>query len=485
MLAQGLGIPLEFGLDPLTVVARGAAIFAGAQRLEPVEPVQPPPGQFILHLEYKPIATDAEPWVGGTVRGCDGQRLEGYTVELVESKTQWRSGRIQLGENGSFMTNVRVEKGRANEFLIELCDATGIRCEMVPDRLTITTHSVGVALADRRVQHFLTKGTALPARRREIHRTTVALSRGQSGSVLRIPIVEGEKINRDDRNRLIGHLEVAGPNVRRDVPVGSEVEITLEIDGSRQVHVTAYIPILDEEFPVNLELEKAAPRPADLAADFRKERDRLDKLREEQRQSGDSAAAAVLQRIDNEDMVAEIETSLRAAEGDRDAANKCQRRLLDLKIALDEAKDALEWPSLVAKAEERLKDAREMVAEHGTPEERARLAALEREMRTAIESRDADSLRHKETEIRQLYVEVLRQLPEFWVGYLNYLVERKEEMSDQALAEQLIEQGTRAMRMDDLPGLKSAVRQLEKLLPLDDGDEDSGFGGTTLPRIAW
>ncbi|MDP2950552.1 MAG: Hsp70 family protein [Chloroflexota bacterium] len=45
MLAQQLGIPPEFRLDPLTVVARGAAIFAGTQRVGHVESVQAAPGQ--------------------------------------------------------------------------------------------------------------------------------------------------------------------------------------------------------------------------------------------------------------------------------------------------------------------------------------------------------------------------------------------------------------------------------------------------------
>jgi molecular chaperone DnaK len=29
---EGLGIPLEFGIDPLTVVAQGAALFAGGAK---------------------------------------------------------------------------------------------------------------------------------------------------------------------------------------------------------------------------------------------------------------------------------------------------------------------------------------------------------------------------------------------------------------------------------------------------------------------
>jgi molecular chaperone DnaK len=491
MLTERLGIPLEFRIDPLTVVARGAAIFAGTQRPGSVARVQAAPGQFTVELEYAPITTDPEPLVVGIVHGADSQSPDGYTIELVESKTEWRSGQIRIGESGAFETTVRVEKGRANEFLIELRDAAGIRRETVPDRLTIKwgitptdvplTHSVGVALANGRVQQFFTKGTALPARRREIHRTTVGLKRGQSGSVLLIPLVEGENIHRDDRNRLIGKISISGDGVRRDVPVGSEVEITIAIDSSRIVNATAFVPILDEEFPVELDLKKVAPKVEDLNEDYRRERKRLQEVRDKQRQAGDNGAAAVLHRIDDEQVCPQIETALELADTDREQADKCESRLLDLKLALDEAEEALEWPNLVAEAEENLRDARKLVAEHGTSEERARLEALEREMRGAIDCHDGAALRQKMTEINRLYGEVLVRQPGFWVGYLNYLVERKDQMRDQALADQLIAQANRAVRQDDLEGLKSAVRQLVSLLPEDERKRASGYGGTTLP----
>ena len=64
-----------------------------------------------------------------------------------------------------------------------------------------------------------------------------------------------------------------------------------------------------------------------------------------------------------------------------------------------------------------------------------------------------------------LALEVLRRRPEFWVAQFKKLVERKAEMRDQALAEQLIAQGRRAINNNDLPALQAVVRQLDSLLP--------------------
>ncbi|MCL4523604.1 MAG: hypothetical protein M1453_12625 [Acidobacteria bacterium] len=107
---------------------------------------------------------------------------------VLEARPAWRSGKIGLAPNGTFITNLWAEKGRANTFLIEVCDAQGTRCETVPDRLNYTVgmaitdppmiHSVGVALATGEMLKFCEKGVPLPSRRREVLRTAVDVRRG-------------------------------------------------------------------------------------------------------------------------------------------------------------------------------------------------------------------------------------------------------------------------------------------------------------------
>ncbi len=86
MLRNGLGIPLDHSVDPLTVVARGAAVFAGTQR---VEVRASPPivvGEYRLELakSFKPVGLDSAPMVGGKVCGASQQDFTGFTLELAE-----------------------------------------------------------------------------------------------------------------------------------------------------------------------------------------------------------------------------------------------------------------------------------------------------------------------------------------------------------------------------------------------------------------
>ena len=492
MLSHRLGIPLEFKVDPLTVVARGAAIFAGTQRLERLEVVVPPgpTRQYAIDLEYKPIHNDPEPFIGGKVKAPEGGTLSGFTIEFIESKNQWRSGRIDLNSDGGFATNLKAEQGRRNEFIIELRDKEGNRCEIVPDRIQYTvglvfdnpplTHSIGVEMANNEVDPFLAKGTPLPARKRSIHRTVNQVRRGESGTFIRIPVVEGES-RRAGRNRLIGYLEVRGSEVRRDVPAGSDVEITIEIDESRLVQTKAYIPILNEEYKDVLTLEKPEMNPQQLREEVQKEKRRLAEAQGKIGEIGESQAEEVVQRIERERMVQEIESSLAAAQGgDSEAIGQCQARLLDLRNAVDQIEGLVEWPELKAKAWEVVVRVRDVVGNYGDEGEKRLFQSLEREIDASIESRDQDLLRQKIDEMHRLEFRVLDRRIEFWILWLHYLTEQKVRMKDRELADRLIAQGNSAISSNDIDRLKAAVRQLRGLLPDEPPPGKVGYGGTTI-----
>lgn len=115
-------------------------------------------------------------------------------------------------------------------------------------------HSVGVALGRNEVDVFFEKGSLLPLRAKRLYRTLFDLGLEEKEGRLRAPLVEGER-GRADRNRHIGYLEIPRDALRGEIPAGSVVELTLDIDTSRRVRAYALIPILNQEFEAILELE--------------------------------------------------------------------------------------------------------------------------------------------------------------------------------------------------------------------------------------
>ena len=274
---------------------------------------------------------------------------------------------------------------------------------------------------------------------------------------------------------------VEGPQIKRGLPVGSEIEVAIEINQSRLVLTKAYIPLLDQEFEAELVYDNPPPKPEQLRTSLDAEKARLEKVREQARTTNDPKAQEIIQRIDAERMVHDVEAALDAARGDPDAPDRCDKRLHDLRQAIDDAEDALDWPTAVAEAHKEVADTKEIVDEYGTADDKQNYAALKREIEQMIQTSDTDLLRAKVAEITGLRYRVLREQPGFWVAFLENLEERKSEMRDPDQADMLFQQGRRAINSGDVPGLKSAVQQLLALLPVEAQEQvRSGFGSGVL-----
>lgn len=489
-VAKELKAPLDFHVDPMTVVAQGAAIYAGTLRLPDSGSVSIPAGAYRVQLEHDLVGCDVETEIAGRVEHPRNESLKSHTIEITETQSLWRSGRIPVSEKGNFETTVLAERGRQCEFRLDLRDGAGRSIPVVPPSFTYRVgvefdgatliHSLGVAMANNQVDTLVKKGTALPSRSRSIHRTAVGFQRGSGDSQFKIPVVEGENLGRADRNRLVGLLEIPLTEIRRDLPAGSEVEITLRIDGSRLITTEAYIPVLDQNFKVTLNLETKGPGVSELRDNLRRERDRLEETKKKVARTTDAGAEEALQRVEQEQMVDQVDRLLSAAEGDAGAVPECETRIRALRVALDQAEDSLQWPALVAEANDNLATARRNVEQWGDAREKAHLQALEADLQRAIESRDPDRLRQQSAELSSLGIVVLTRQDGFWIGYFQHLEERESLMKDAAQASQLFSQGRRAINANDIDGLRAVIRQLVSLLPAEEQEKVRGFGGATI-----
>ena len=491
----GLGIPLVSDRDPMTVVAEGAAIFAGTQRLDVPLEEEADQEAFTINLDYKPLDSDPEPMVGGQVASAGGDDLSGYTIEFanVSVSPQWRSGKTGISPDGKFFAQLYAEKGMENVFEITLTDAQGNTLKTTPDRLSYRigvtfseiplTHSMGIALANGEMAHFFNKGTPLSCRKQRILRTATSLRRGEAGDILCIPLMEGESL-RSNRNDLIGKLEVGVSALRFDVPAGSEVEVTVAIDQSRLVTMKAYVPILDEWFEQEINYsgyKENVLSEDELRKELEAEKERLEKLRQQVEETDDPTAQQLLQDIYARRMVHEVEVALGDAAQNRDVAARCESRLRELRIGLDRIEDALEWPALVVRAEKEI-DVEEGIASDSqydtTHEERRAIDALIGDIRRAIAARNPDVLRQKVNELDALGLGIVLRHPGWWVAQVEHLENKRHTMSDQSTAETCFNSARQAIRADDLEGLKSAVRQLWRLLP--EGDPDRNKVGSSV-----
>lgn len=498
-VAGELGTKLDLSIDPMTVVARGAAVFAGTQKVVTDEtPVAA--GTYTIQLEYEPVGSETESMVGGRVTPPSSGSLVGVSVDILELRSQWRSGAIRLSADGTFMTEIHAEKGRKCEYQIVLTGPRGTHLSCSPDRFSYTvgmvisgpilTHNVGIAMANNKPLWFFRKGERLPNRKTIVCTTVVALRKGApSGpdNIICIPVIEGTNGTRADRNVRIGVTEILPTNscVKRDVPLGSDVEVTIEMDASRITKTTAFVPMLDEQFVGVFHPQTVVRSPTELQGELDKELERLRGLQRKAQQVGDGRANEALGRLETEQVVEVAKRQVAAAQGDRDAGVEGDRKLLALKASVDSVEAALEWPSLVREARRQIKAAHEVIDPHGEEDEQERLAALEGEVERAIADERIETLRLTIDELHSLGSSVAFRQPDVLTWYLKCLQEQRNRMPDKATADRLFTQAQRAIGNNDIEALNAAVRQLINLLPPDEQEAAvarGGFGGTVISQ---
>lgn len=472
VLAERLGIPIDFSVDPLTVVARGAAVFAGTQRIDKATRVKAAVGQFDVALSYNPVGADEDPSVAGEVTSPSNVSVEGFTIEFVNRTTLWRSGKLPLNSEGKFRTRLLAEPGDQNIFDIELVNGSGSRQKCVPAQLgytlgmtvkaQIVCNDIAIALSDNRRAILVKKGEPFPYKKTDRSFTTSVNLRKGTADVLRIPVVEGGREMADCNVRL-GEYVLKGTDVKRDVPIGSEIEVTLSATDPGTIKVVVFIPNLDEEFEATIDYLKSTANAADLEKDLLKETQRLKEI---QRKTGGAApdGAILLEQIESRRKVA-VERI--ATAGDHESAKQAEHAIIEMRCALDELEGLAEWPTLVKETQATLAELDQMLDDLGVAEQRKRGRDLRVEVDQCVAQQQVDELRKAKERVNELIREILFAQPGFWIGFFKQLIEQKTQMRNSAEADRLFNQGYQFIQKNNLDGVRKTVVQLLQLLPQD------------------
>lgn len=254
-VGEALGAPIADRLDPMTLVARGAAIYAATTGLDarPVGALAVVGRRLVL--QHPTVSSDLKPHVVGRVL----QREDGPALHRIElTRTDgWRAPEALLDTEGAFIAQVELLPSKSNTFAISAFGAEHQPISVHPAELTIVqgttiadpplSRSIGVALSNDAVHVYFDKGTPLPARRTFTHETIEAVAKGSTERALKIPIVQGEH-ERAHLCRLVGTLEIPGDQLQGTLPSGSKVEVTLDVDRGGTLSARALVPSLEQLF---------------------------------------------------------------------------------------------------------------------------------------------------------------------------------------------------------------------------------------------
>jgi molecular chaperone DnaK len=473
MIRDALGLESPEGVDPTTIVAAGAAIFAATRRLPPElarrssGPVRAQSQGLTLNLEFEPMTTNPHPALAGRVESGDG--TGGLTLVFRRDDDGYRSDPVHPDARGRFSTTLPLRPHRLNVFTI-VAERGGSAVAVEPPAVSILhglsvskpplSQSVGVMRADNTVTWFFRKGTSLPARATLGFATAVALRRGQPGDAIDVPLIQGEN-DRADRNHIIGVLKVRSEAVDRDLPVGTEIEVTLSVDETSHTGAKAYIRSSDQWFDEVVRLDPQSTDASALSMSLGEARERiarLESLATQLEAEGTGGGGGLDRRLQ------EIGTLLE--EGDRDSVELASNMLRELSRELDVAEGSGRVARMSTQFDEFIRNSKNLVdGKFMTREESLELTELHTEFRDTLAANDHAAADAKFEAAEQLYWRALRRTPEYWAWLFKTLVEHHERAGTSGMASGQIQQGMAAIRAGDQSRLVQVCLELYDLLP--------------------
>ena len=260
-----LGIPANTGVNPMTAVAEGAALFAEAidwhtenRSRKSDRGRLASTGVLALTFNYTARTPDTRAKIivqlGNTV-------IPGVEFQIDSLDTGWTSGRLRLTDGAG--TDIPLARSGENAFKVFVFDAAGGPLELEQDKIAITrtaatvdaipaSHSIGVEVLEKHggsstIEWLVRAGDQLPKKGTRIFKAAESLKAGSTGS-FNFKLREGESDEPSD-NRFIGLLKITGHDFDDGViPAGGDLQCDYEMLDSGNIVLEVSVPSIGGMF---------------------------------------------------------------------------------------------------------------------------------------------------------------------------------------------------------------------------------------------
>ena len=454
MLRDQVTPNVDTDIDPMTAVAKGAALFASGIDSEVKEEIAV--GTVALSLSYE--ANSVQPMEFVTVQldknECTGNIPEKLFVELVRSDNGWSSGKVEINDIGDVI-ECQLMEGKNNAFNVIAYDDKGsvIPCfpkeinimqgivvgnAVLPYNISIEAYDTGLDKNVVKSVKGLEKNQQIPA--------TGALNGLKTRNQLRpgivedtiiIPIYQSEH-NADGtsavHNDHVFDVVITGDEIGQLIPIGSDVDITIKVDRSQMLKLEAFFPVSGET--VEKEVDIAA-RSVISAFELEKLKDAANnKLRALKTSSSISAN----ETADPDKLIADINSRFDGEKSSEDGRMHLQADLRRAFLKMEKVEQGHEWEALEAEIREEFDRLEEANNDLGNKYDN-QVAAVRSQVDMAIRSKDVRQGRAVLDDIRGLFVAVtlIYQL----MGFIDYHLKNFNSIQwkDSNRARQLLQQG--------------------------------------------
>lgn len=495
MLKEQITDKVDTTIDPMTAVAKGAALFASTLSVSS-EVLEASRDKTKLQLEIKYEATTVEMDEMVNVKVLKEKTTGTFPTKIyadvVRFDGAWASGKKLIGEKATII-EVQLVEGRSNSFDIQVYDEEGNKLESQPNQFSILQ---GIGVGDMTTlpyhigigKHFHTESKDLfqPVKGLEKNKkipatgvinglkTRSAIRPGMVKDIIRIPIYQGDHNAEGTNpllNNLINEIVISGESLPAMLPEGSDVDITIKVDRSEQMQFSAYFPLLNhtEELQVDIKATKP-PTEEELTKEISKAK----------------RAAQKVSADDVSENLNALEEQLENEKGSADGKMKILDGLRKELLKLDSAEKTAEWP----KVEQELKDAfyeledlLEKIKANSDEEDlnmdkvEAHIQEYKKTIEQVIKEKNTKEAKHLISEIGSLDFNLRNAVTgnAMDVQFLKHIDSdfNTYHWKDKNKARQLVNQGLQFATAGNTSSIRQILIQLIALMPDDEKPKDT------------
>ncbi len=483
----------DANIDPMTVVAKGSALYASTIEIpEEVAKKYINKEKVQIQLGYEATTVEKEELVTVRINQLISENDE-YFVDIVKPNKEWSSGKKKIDTEGDVI-EVSLMDNEPNHFSVLLYNKMGNRVECQPNEFTIIQGSkVGNAILPYNIGieiksiengriifkpvKGLEKNQPIPAIGTiNALKTQIIIRPGIPEDQIVIPIYQGEHDAVDSRaiyNEHIYDVVISGEDIPSLLPEDSDVDLTIKIDRSEKISLSAYFPILDytHELKVPVSTTQKEIDESWLQDEINKAKQQINMLSEDTQNDDE------IQLVKPE--IKEIEKRFEQGKTDYDRKKEVLDNLRRTFRKIDKINDNNEWPLKEEELNKMLNHLNETYKQYGDEEYKKLIEQIENQAIQIIKDKNVNACNEIIDQIRNLdFMLVDKGMGvKMEIALLLQFEENFElhEWRDKDQANELIRRGLQiAQEGATKEELRRIVIALYKLLPESDCPISSG-----------
>jgi molecular chaperone DnaK len=413
----------DTSVDPMTVVARGAAIYASqfdideaiADEVRDVSKIQ-------LELSYESQTVETEEMLVVKLNKAKtkGDIPSKVFVNVKRSDGGWESNKVEIDETGDII-DLLLREGKPNNYELFLTNETGDDLPCEPKQFTIIqgvktgnatlAYNYGVELlgengkANFYTIHGLEKGQTMPANGEKSGLKTLKDIRPGSSDEVNISIYQGTieaEGTRATNQTWVSTARLTGNDIGKLLPKGSEVNLFLEVVKDGVFNLSIDIPYLNDTVEKNFERQEQQGEDDNWFTEqfknieteiavFENENDAFDKERLEKIKAN----------------IKESKAEFESRKSDYDTRMKVRDDIRKQFTALDNLTNVSAWPIAEQELKTTFYELETKMSSIDDPSTKSAFDSLKKRMDRVLINQDAVEAKELRSDMGALYVQIL------------------------------------------------------------------------------